>query len=436
MSLNVNFEGFHFKSPREFWHIWGAEFLVALGNGITIFAISIWAWRETGSATTLALASFFAFLPSILLGAFAGTLVDYYDRKSILLVCSLGELLGSGVLFWLFHTGVITINCVYAINFCVGCFSAMHYPAYQTAISAILPKSEYMRAGGLTSFIETSSRVFSPVLAGALLGLASVNWVLALDFLFCLASLALLASVKLPQSTGHAVASKGSFFKDSALGMRFIFEHKSFRQLLMLFFYFNLIVVFSFTLFTPMLMARTNNNEVLVASIRSMGAIGGIIGSALATIWGGFRKKTDTILAGMAGMGVFIALAGFSHGYASLMLASLGVSLAIPFINASTQALWQAKVAHRVQGRVFAARRMISQMAVPISMLVAGPLADQVFEPLGRSGGTAVQLLTGTGKGAGMALLFVIIGVMAVVISVLGYSSKAIRNAEELLPNV
>jgi len=434
MSTNINFEGFHFKSPRAFWHIWGAELLVALGNGVTIFAISIWAWKLTGSATTLALASFFGFVPSILLGAFAGTLVDYYNRKFILLVCGFGEMLGAGFLLYLFHTDAITLNYVYAVNFFVGCFSALHYPAYQAAIAAILPKAEYVRAGGLTSFIETSSRVFSPVLAGAILGLASINMVLALDFLLCLASLALLAPVKLPHAS-HAAAPKRSFLKDSLFGLSFIFEHKSFRQLLMLFFYFNLIIVFSFTLFTPMLMARTNNNEVLVASIRSMGAIGGVIGSVLAAMWGGFRKKTDTILAGMAGMGLFIALAGFSREYALLMVASLGVSLTIPFINASTQALWQSKVAHSIQGRVFAARRMISQMATPISMLLAGPLADRVFEPIGRNGGATIQVLAGTGKGAGMALLFIIIGVAAVFISVFGYSSKAIRNAEELLPN-
>jgi DHA3 family macrolide efflux protein-like MFS transporter len=113
-------------------------------------------------------------------------------------------------------------------------------------------------------------------------------------------------------------------------------------------------------------------------------------------------------------------------------------SLTVPILNGSNQAIWQLKVAPDVQGRVFAARRMIAQIAGPVSMLLAGPLADQVFEPAMREGGSLAPIfggLVGTGPGAGMGLICVIFGVLGVLVAIGGFAFKAIRDAEDLLPD-
>jgi hypothetical protein len=80
----------------------------------------------------------------------------------------------------------------------------------------------------------------------------------------------------------------------------------------------------------------------------------------------------------------------------------------IPILNGANQAIWQAKVAPGVQGRVFAARRMIAQIIGPVGMALAGPLADRLFEPAMHPGGSLAALLGawfGTGPGAGMAVI-------------------------------
>ena len=110
----------------------------------------------------------------------------------------------------------------------------------------------------------------------------------------------------------------------------------------------------------------------------------------------------------------------------------------VPLLNGSNQAIWQAKVAPDVQGRVFSARRTIAQISAPIAMLMAGPLADRVFEPALREGGALVGVfggLVGVGAGAGMGLMFVLSGTLGIVVGLSGYLSKAVRQAETLLPD-
>jgi hypothetical protein len=108
----------------------------------------------------------------------------------------------------------------------------------------------------------------------------------------------------------------------------------------------------------------------------------------------------------------------------------------IPIVNGSNQAIWQAKVAPDVQGRVFATRLLIAQISVPIAMLLAGPMADRVFEPSMMPGGSLEALfggLVGNGRGAGMGLMLLIAGVFGIFVGLGGYAIRLVRNAEDIL---
>jgi hypothetical protein len=110
----------------------------------------------------------------------------------------------------------------------------------------------------------------------------------------------------------------------------------------------------------------------------------------------------------------------------------------IPVINGSSQAIWQSKVAPDVQGRVFSVRRLMAQITAPVAFLLAGPLADNVFEPAMQVGGSLESTfggLVGTGSGAGMSLIFIITALLGTVVSLAGYLVPAIRNIEDILPD-
>src|SRR5205085_2359068 len=131
------------------------------------------------------------------------------------------------------------------------------------------------------------------------------------------------------------------------------------------------------------------------------------------------------------------ALFGLSDTVPIWAVAAFLGAMVIPLTNGSNQAIWQAKVAPDVQGRVFATRRLIAWLTTPITPIIAGVLADRWLEPAMQPGGAltgAFSGLVGTGPGAGMALMLIVTGLAASTVGVLGYLFPAVRDAEARLP--
>jgi len=171
----------------------------------------------------------------------------------------------------------------------------------------------------------------------------------------------------------------------------------------------------------------------------SFAGIGGVLGSVVMTIWGGPKRRIHGIIGGE----ILLNLLGWvlvglgRNGYVWSLAAFLGFFF-LPIVNGSRQAIWQAKVAPELQGRVFAARLFIAQMAMPLGTLLAGPSADNLFEPAMMPEGslaTTFGSLVGTGPGAGMSLMLVIAGFLGVVTGLGAYSFRVIRDAEDILPD-
>jgi MFS family permease len=132
-------------------------------------------------------------------------------------------------------------------------------------------------------------------------------------------------------------------------------------------------------------------------------------------------------------------LFGLARGLPGWIAASVLGSIFPSFTNGASQAIWQAKVAPDVQGRVFAARRMIAWSLGPITPILAGLLADYVTEPAMQADTWLAALfgpLLGTGPGLGMALQFVLTGVayMGVVLVVFLFV-PVVRDLEDRLPD-
>ncbi len=110
----------------------------------------------------------------------------------------------------------------------------------------------------------------------------------------------------------------------------------------------------------------------------------------------------------------------------------------LPVLNGSNQAIWQSKVPPVLQGRVFSSRLMIAQVTAPIAMLASGPLADRVFGPAMQSSGALAPVfgrLTGTGKGAGISLMFIFFGLAGAAAGLTGYLIPSVRNVKSLIPD-
>jgi hypothetical protein len=426
---------------RAFLIVWFGQVISLLGTAMTQFALTIWAYQITGSATALSLVAFFSFAPAIIFSPFAGALVDRWNRKLVMMLSDVGAGVMTIFVLLLYATGNLQIWHLYITGAISGIFNTFQWPAYSAAISTMLPKKQYARAAGLLSLAESASGVFAPIFATALLALIGITGVMLIDVVSFLFAVGALLVIRVPQppvtDAGHE--SRGSLLKESAYGFRYILARPSLLGLQLMFFVSNLIGGFTFTLSAPYILARTASSEAALATVQSVGAVGGVLGGILLSVWGGPKRRVHGVLLGMVGMSLAgQVVMGLGQVVAVWSAAWFVQGLILPILNGSNQAIWQAKVAPDVQGRVFATRRMIAQITAPVSMLLSGPLADGVFEPAMRVGGSLAPLfggLVGTGPGAGMGLMFVLFGVIGAAAGFIGYAVPAVRDAEDLLPD-
>jgi hypothetical protein len=191
-------------------------------------------------------------------------------------------------------------------------------------------------------------------------------------------------------------------------------------------------------LVNPMVLARTGNNELALATVQTAFGIGGVVGGLLLSMWGGPKRRVHGVLLGFIWASFFQIWLGTGQTLWIWSAASFMMMLSFPIINGSNQSIWQAKVPPDVQGRVFGARRVFAQISGPLGMVLAGPLADLIFEPAMAVGGAwsdTLGWLFGIGPGAGMGVLISLTGLIAVAVGIVGYAVPAIYQAETPLPD-
>jgi MFS family permease len=422
--------------------VWFGQVVSLIGTGMSNLALGLWAWQVTGSATALALMVFFATAPGLLFGPLAGALVDRFDRRAVLILSDTAAGLATLGIAALFALGQLEIWHLYAAGAVAAVAQTFQWPAYSAAISLLVPREQYGRANGMVSLAEPLSAILAPALAGLLVGLIGIGGVLALDvasFLFAVITLLLVQIPAPPPSAEGTTAARNTLLADSLFGFRYIWARKGLLGLLIVFLSFNLLAAFSFGLMAPYVLARTGGDAAIMGAVMSLFGVGGILGGVAMSLWGGPRRRVDGVLVGMVVSGLLgVALMGAGRSLPVWSAALIITAALLPITNGSSQAIWQAKVPPDLQGRVFAARLMLGKFCFPLGLLIAGPLADRVFEPAMAAGAPlAEQLgwLVGTGPGAGMGLMFLISGVLAATLALGAYLVPAIRNVERELPD-
>jgi MFS family permease len=423
---------------RDFFVIWLGQVVSVLGSGLTGFALGVWVYERTGSITEFTLIAVFGAVPGLLLSPFAGVLADRWDRRKVLILSDLGAALGTVALVLLLISNRLEVWHIYLIvAFGAACMS-VQVPAFMASVTMLMPRQHFGRAAGMMQFGESAARILAPLLAGALIAAIYLQGIILLDLVtFGLAVLSLLL-VRIPRPPVSAAgrAAQGSIFRQAAFGWSYIVRHPGLVGLLTFFALVNLLLAFAIVLVTPLVLSFASAAELGV--VLSAGAAGGLLGGLTMSAWGGPKQRIHGILGFSPFLGLGLLAMGLSP---SVPLIAAGLFLfhfVVPIVNGSNQAIWQIKVEPDVQGRVFAMRRLLTQFTAPVSFLLAGPLADHVFEPLLASGGPlsgSVGRWIGTGNGRGVGLLFVIMGGLLLASAALGYFFPRLRLLEKEIPD-
>jgi DHA3 family macrolide efflux protein-like MFS transporter len=208
--------------------------------------------------------------------------------------------------------------------------------------------------------------------------------ILAIDVITAMLAILPLLFVTIPQpvaAAGKAImAGVHDLWLDVKQGFQYISQWKGMLYLVIAATILNFLLNPGFT-FTPLLVKQYFGKGAFELSlVEAVFSIGMIVGGVVLSAWGGFKKKITTILAGVLGIAastILIVVAGKDQ----FIIAMLGMSITgfmMPITNGPITALLQANVEPDIQGRVFTLVNSLAAAMMPLSMLVAAPVAEGI----------------------------------------------------------
>jgi DHA3 family macrolide efflux protein-like MFS transporter len=426
---------------RTFTLVWFGQFISLTGSRLSGFALGVWVFQQTGSATLFALIATFSLLPGVIAAPVAGLVADRVDRRLVMIVGDSGAALCTLVVALLLFVGRLELWQIYLTQIIASAFGAFQAPAFAAAVTQLVPREQLSRAAGLNQLADGLSLVLAAPLAGLLFGLIGLAGIFALDlvsFVFAVLALLVVRFPPLPRAeAGEGGAGWGRMLRDASAGLRYNLARPGLIGINMVATAIGFSTGIVSALLTPMVLAFASASAA--GAVSGILGLGSVAGSALMSIWKGPRRRIFGFLGYGLLHGLFVALSGLRPSVALISATMFLAFFGLPMASVCSSLIWRTRVPLDMQGRIFALNRMLVTLSLVIALALAGPLADGVFEPLLAEGGplaASVGRLIGVGPGRGIALLFMVTGVLVALATTAGWLSPRIRRVEQELPDV
>lgn len=423
---------------KSFWWVWLGELVSKVGSGLTQFAIGVWVYQVTGSATLFALILFATSFPGLLSSPFIGVWVDRWDRRKVLIFSNSLSLVSTASIATLVLYEHLDIWMLYPVLALSSIAEAFIIPALTASATLMVEKKDFGRANGLIQLCQAGELVLSPLLAGLLLEFVGLGGVILIDvgtFLFAIITLSLIR-IPRPKKSESDTATTSSVRAEVREGWSYLVRHRGLTLQLFFSAAINFLLGVFQVLLGPLLLSFAS--AATFGMVVSISGVGMLVGAIILGSWGGPKRRIKGVLYFSFSLCAGIVLCGVYSDWIVIAVGGVIVFMSGPFINGCSQAIWQAKIPSQVQGRVFALRRMLTAFTVPLAFLLAGPLADYVFEPLLVSDGAlagTVGALIGTGPGRGIGLIYILLGSLGAVFTLMALLSPDLRNVEDDVPD-
>jgi DHA3 family macrolide efflux protein-like MFS transporter len=371
---------------KRFVIIWLGQFISVIGSGLTTFALAIWVYQRTATATKWTFVLFASMLPMVLLSPLAGVIVDRIGQRRSLILSAAGAGLSPLFLSIMAIAGELGVWAIYAAVAVGSAFSALQWAAYGSMVSILVPREHYARANGLIQFAQGVGFIVSPLLGALLFDWIELQYLFLIDVLSFFIAIVSLAIVRVSMPAGRNREDVSMI--DLSYGWRYIAARPGLRGLLVFYAVANYVYGVACALVTPLLLSESSPGTL--GRSQAIMSVGALSGGALMSVWRGPRSRIACILLFELALSAGIALAGLCPSVETITIGGFIASFSIAIIMACSQAIWQSKVAPAAQGRVFSVRYMIAWAALPLAYATAGPLADFAFD-----GGSGIAASSG-----------------------------------------
>ena len=404
---------------RTFLIVWATQSISVFGSDLTFFALSIWLTQalyprpeqKPELALALSAVSLSFALPRLFLIPFAGAFADRHDRKRTMMIGDFLNGILSVILATLVIANTLSLPLLILLLVAHSSVSVFHRSAFDASYAMLVPEPRLPRANGMMQTMGSLSGILSPGIAatiialpallrrgGATSGIAQLHdgaslamTIDAVTFFFASGALLFLAIPSPFRSDlrGDDGRTKKSLLADVKEGARYIWLRRPMLWLLGTFAVLNFLAA-PIYLFQPLLLkynlapdwsARGLTFEVALATLATVGSVGGVIGGFVISAWGGLKKKRvyGVLVPILISSAAMIGL-GLSTGLYVAAIMIFTSTAMVPMMNSHSQTIWQTQTPRELQGRVFSVRLLIAQFTSPLGVALAGWVGG-VFDP-------------------------------------------------------
>jgi MFS family permease len=373
---------------RNFALLWFGGLISQIGDWLLSIGLPVYVYMLTGSTIQTSIMLITGFVPSLLLGSFAGVLVDRWDRRVTMLVCNL--LMALALLPLLFvHSGK-DLWVVYVVQFLSACIYQLVQPAENALLPQLVTEDQLVGANSLSSISQNVSRLSGGALGGlciGLVGLAGVALIDAATFLFVCTMLLFMRMPAQTRLTAEAdiltFASMLKRFVSEWLDGMHIIVHQRMLAVLFIMWAVQSIGEGVFGVLLIVFVEKVLGYGSLVyGSLMSFQAVGSILGGFLLA-WLGKRAIPTrllgicTILFGLIDLAI-IDIHLFVPGIFIIFVLFMLVGIPATGMGVSSFSLLQSKVEDKLRGRVFGTYMTVQALMMLIGMSLAGALGDRL----------------------------------------------------------
>ena len=406
------------KTPTNwvarFFTIWTGQAFSLFGSQLVQFALVWWLAQKSGSATILAVATLVGMLPQILLGPFAGALVDRWNRRLIMIVADASIAGFTLLLAWLFATGRVQIWHVYAIMAIRALGTAFHFPAMSASTPLMVPEEHLTRISGMNQTLQGLMALVAPPVGALLISVMPTQGVLFVDIGTALLAILPLLFLSIPQPERKVTSShegKPSLLQDVREGIAYVRGWPGLVAILLMAVVLNFLLTPTSSLMPLLITKHFGKGALEFGLTDSAWGLGVIAGGIVLGVWGGFKRRIITALVGITGIGAGVMMIAFapSNGFLLALAAMVIIGVMNSMANGPLGALMQSIVRKDMQGRVMSLTNSAATAMTPIGLLIAGPVSDLI----------------------GIRTWYWIAGLISLLMGIAGFFIPAVMNVED-----
>ena len=290
---------------KLFFLIWTGQIFSLLGSSLVQFALVWWMTEKTGSAAVLATGTFVSLLPQVLLGPFAGALIDRWNRRRIMIMADAIIAFATLIIVILFRQDVVQLWHIFVLLFIRAVAGTFHMNAMQASTSLMVPEKQLSRIAGMNQTLNGVVGLAAPPLGALLLASAPIFVVLSVDIITAVIAITPLIFILIPQPVNPVESGTDSFssvVSDVKTGFRYVFNWRGLFYVLILAAAINFLLA-PVNTFIPLLVTKYFNGGVWqIGWFETSTGVGVILGGVGLSIWGGCKKKIFTSLTGVFGL--------------------------------------------------------------------------------------------------------------------------------------